>query len=245
MLETIKNWLDGNWFSLLVALYVVGMMLYGHSRGFVRLAISFSAVFITAFAAKSALPHVTEFLKTHTKMESAIENYIVSSSGIDTLDDEQIDTEEDQQRIIAGLQIPKNIQDFLNENNRGEVWEKLGAEKFQQYVAGCLGRMMMGYIGFALLFVAIWILLHIFLKIVDCFTALPVIHGLNQISGAIFGIAEALIFVWIFFALLGMFEGTVAGRKLIFLIQDNVWLRFLYENNAVSLFLKGLASALL
>ncbi len=245
MLETITSWLDSNWFSLLIGAYIVGMVLYGHSRGFVRLAISCSAVLITAFAAKSALPQVADYLNHHTEIESALEDYIVKSSGMDTLSGREMDTKEDQSQIIAGLRVPESVQTLLDENNRGEIWERLGVRQFQQYVAGYLSRMMIGYIGFALLFLIIWAFLQILLKIVDHFTELPVIHGLNQISGAVLGLMEALVFVWMFFMILGLFEGTTLGRKLLILIQDSLWLNLLYQNNLVAFFLRGLVTALL
>ena len=48
MAENILNWLDANWFALLVGVFLTGSMLYGHSCGFLRLAVSAAAVLITA-----------------------------------------------------------------------------------------------------------------------------------------------------------------------------------------------------
>lgn len=245
MLGEIAAWLDSSWFALLIGIYILGMVLYGHKKGMVRLAVSFSALFIALVAAKTALPRVTDFLREHTKIEAAIEGYILRSSGIDLLDAEQVNSAEDQRQIIEGLQFPEGIRKLLAQNNSSEIWEKLGAERFQQYIAEYLGRIILGYVGFAILFIIILILLQLFLRIADYFTALPVIHGLNQIGGALLGFGEALICIWIFFMILGMFEGTAAGRQLLALVRSSSWLNVLYQNNVVAFFLKGLVGAML
>ena len=36
-----------NWLQILVAIYLLGMILHGHYRGFIRLAVSFTALIIT------------------------------------------------------------------------------------------------------------------------------------------------------------------------------------------------------
>lgn len=245
MLETAAEWLDGNWFALLIGLFIVGMMLYGHSRGFVRLAVSLTAIVITLIATRAVLPKTVDFLKEHTGIEAATREYIIKATGIDSLKEEQVETRESQEQIIAGMDISKSLQKALQDNNNGEMWRKLGAERFQQYVAGYLGKTIIGYIGFVLLFVLISLLLHLGLRIIDIFTEIPVIHGLNQIAGAVLGLLEALIFVWSGFLLLELFETTATGGKLLALVDASGWLGFLYHYNAVGFLLQSFVSALL
>lgn len=245
MLETAAEWLDGNWFALLIGMFIVGMTLYGHSRGFVRLAVSLTAIVITLIATRAVLPKTVDFLREHTGIETATREYIVKATGIDSLKEEQIETREGQEQAIAGMDISKTLQKALQDNNNGEMWQKLGAEYFQQYVVDYLGKTIIGYISFVLLFILIWLLLHLGLKVLDIFTGIPVIHGLNQIAGAVLGFLEALIFVWSGFLLLGLFETTVTGGKLLALVDASGWLEFLYHYNAVGFLLQLFVSALL
>lgn len=245
MFESVSAWLDSNWFALLIAVFMIGMMLYGHSRGFVRLAVSLTALFITLALAHTALPKVTDFVQRHTGLEKAVQGYVLKSTGIDALTQEQMDSREDQEQIIGGLQIPENFQRILRENNRQEIWERLGAEQFQQYVAEYLGKMIINYLGFALLFLAIWVLLHLGLRVLDVLTALPVVHGMNQIAGALLGFVESLIFVWLGFMILGLFEGSETGSKLYELVQSSAWLSFLYRYNLLAFFLRNLVNTML
>lgn len=245
MIESVTAWLDANWFSLLIGVFLVGMMLYGHSCGFIHLAVSLSAVVITLFLVHAALPYVTDYISKNTKIEESVQNYILEKNGLDTLTEEQTDSQEDQNQIIAGMQIPDNFRDLLTQNNRSEVWEELGVARFTQYVADYLAKVIINYVGFVVLFAVIWVLLHIFLHVLDIFTRLPVIHGLNQIAGAVLGLAEALIIVWLVFLLIGVFSGTEIGGKLMDLIQQSAWMSALYRTNLVALFLQDLISSLI
>ena len=48
--------LSGRWLEVAVAAYLIGMMLYGHYRGFIRIAVSVMSLFITLFAVRVAIP---------------------------------------------------------------------------------------------------------------------------------------------------------------------------------------------
>jgi len=245
MLETATQFLDSRWFSLLIGIFILGMVLHGHSCGFIRLSVSLMAVVITIIAVRTALPYATDYLRTHTKAEERIESYITSVTGLDTLTEEQTGTESSQLQIISGMDLPEGLQDILKENNTKEIWKRLGVKHFTDYISGYLGHMFLNYICFAVLFVAIWMVLHLLLKVLDIFTRLPVIHGMNQIAGALLGLFEALIFVWIAFLLIMLFAGTGPGGRLHEMIAESPWLTFLYRYNMVGWFLKGLLNAAL
>lgn len=48
MMEILEM-LSGRWLEVAVAAYLIGMMLYGHYRGFIRIAVSVMSLFITLF----------------------------------------------------------------------------------------------------------------------------------------------------------------------------------------------------
>jgi len=245
MLKSILDWLSANWFPLLVIIYIVGMMLYGHDRGFLKLAVSMFALVLTIFLVRLALPHVTGYLHTHTGIENGIKESLLKQTGLNNVTDSQVESTEGQQQAIAGLNLPENLKTLLSKNNTAEFWNKLGVSKFREYVAGYLSGLFVNYIGFALLFIIIWILLHLLIRFADIFTKLPVLHGLNQIAGAVLGLVEALCFVWIGFIILNAFSGTFVGSKLLNEISQSRWLSYLYANNFIGFLLKDILSAMI
>ena len=62
-----------NWLSIAVAVYLIGMVLYGHYKGFIKLAVSAVALIITFATIHVAMPQVTDFLKNNTKIYSSFE----------------------------------------------------------------------------------------------------------------------------------------------------------------------------
>ena len=245
MAENILNWLDANWFALLVGVFLTGSMLYGHSCGFLRLAVSAAAVLITAALTRLAMPFVTAWVKTNTGLESMLESMIAKNIGAGISGGSGTLKPEDQISLIDSLAIPEGLREWVKENNTEIIWEKLGVKEFTQYVADYLSSTIVHFILFTVLFLLIWILLRLLMKVLDVFAKLPVIHGLNQIAGAVMGLGEGLFGLWGFFILLSCFAGTVWGRRLLELIYANVWLRFLYQYNMITWFLKSMLGALL
>ena len=57
---------------------------------------------------------------------------------------------------------------------------------------------------------------------------------MNQIAGAVLGLAMALFYFWIFCLVLNLFVSTDWGQYLINTIEATPWLAFLYRNNLLS-----------
>ena len=245
MAENILNWLDANWFVLLTGVFLTGFMLYGHNCGFLRLSVSIAAVLITVVLTRLAMPFVTVWVKEHTGLESMLENMIVRNIGLEAVSGAGKPSPEEQIIVIDSMSIPEGLREWVKENNTELIWEKLGVKEFSQYVADYLSRTIIHFILFSILFLLIWILLRLLMKVLDVFAKLPVIHGLNQIAGAVLGLGEGLFYLWIFFMVISSFTGTLWGRRLLDLINANVWLRFLYQYNGVTWFMKSMLGALL
>ncbi len=92
------------------------------------------------------------------------------------------------------------------------------------------------YLG---LFVAVWLLIRLLIRVTDLVARIPIIHGLNQIAGAVLGLALALVFIWLAALLVRAFAGTAVGGQLQAQIEESRFLSFLYRNNVLVTLLKG------
>ena len=52
-----------NWLPAVIGIYLLGMVLYGHYKGFIRLAVSMLAMVLSLTLVRAALPAVTGYLK--------------------------------------------------------------------------------------------------------------------------------------------------------------------------------------
>ena len=73
----------------------------------------------------------------------------------------------------------------------------------------------------------------------DLIARLPILCGLNQIAGALLGLAQGLLILWIAGALLNCFAATAAGQILEQQVNGSAWLSFLYQYNPLRILLGG------
>ena len=236
----VVSWLDANWFPLLVAVFILGMMLYGHTCGFLRLAVSFAALLITVILVRLTLPYAVQRVEADPQIRAVITQKVREAAGIEGLESVAIDTAEAQEQVIDSLELPESLRRALKQNNTEEIWERLGASRFQEYAVDYLSRAVLRTVLGILLFFAVSILLRILMHVLDIFTRLPVVHGLNQIFGAFLGLAWGLVLVWTGFLVLGFFERTVIGSGIRQIIDRVLWLKLLYDMNPVGMLLRGI-----
>lgn len=232
-----------NWLSIAVAVYLIGMVLYGHYKGFIKLAVSAVALVITFAAIHVAMPQVTDFLKNNTKIYSAFEESMMEAMKIE----ESADSEEPsgQRTIIEGLELPKQLKEALLENNNNEVYKVLGVETFTQYIASYLANSIINIIGFLVLFVVVFAALNIITVWLDLVAKLPILSGINKIAGGFLGGTEGLIFLWIICLFVTAFSGTAGGKALIQQIESSALLSYIYDHNLLSSFVMTVVKTIL
>ena len=79
----ITGALQEHWVSVLMASYLIGMTLYGHHRGFLRLSISMAALIISTLALRFAMPSVTAFIKEDSQVRQWVGETILEKVGLE------------------------------------------------------------------------------------------------------------------------------------------------------------------
>lgn len=218
-----------NWLAIAVGVYLAGMILYGHYKGFIRLSVSAVSLILTLAVVHTASPYVSDFMKENTTICEAFEDSMQKAAGLEG----GLGTEEpsDQRLAIEGMDFPTQLKTALLENNNSEVYEILGVETFTQYVSTYLANAIINIISFLLVFVIVFAAIRIITVWLDLVARLPVLSGTNKIAGALLGGAEGLLFLWVICLFITAFSGTDIGRSLIHEIEDSAWLSFIYNHN--------------
>lgn len=225
-----------NWLSIAVGVFLAGMMLYGHHKGFIRLTVSAAALAVTLLLVNVAMPQVTDFLKNHTQVYSTFEKSMKKAVGLDETDETLINSGEPsaQRTLIEQMPLPKQLKDALLENNNSEVYSVLGVEQFTDYVSGYLANNLINILGFLVLFVVIFAAIHILTLWLDLVARLPILSGINKLAGAALGGVEGLIFLWVLCLFVTALAGTEGGRELLVQIERSPFLSFIYNHNLLS-----------
>lgn len=242
-MEEISS-LSGHWLELVTAIYLIGMILYGHHKGFIRLAVSATALLITLAAVKYAQPHVIEWIKQDTDIYESMKESIAESIGIDRIIEETGEKNDasvkNEKSLIDELPIPKQMKKLLEENNHVDVYKEIGVQYFRDYVAGYLADLILKAAVFVVLFFAVYLILQVIVIWLDLIAKLPVLSGINKMAGAILGGIQAVIFLWVACLVFTMFSRTGIGKSVLAQISTSAWLSWIYDHNLLSNLFLGL-----
>lgn len=233
-----------NWLEITVGVYLLGMILYGHYKGLIRLAVSMVALAATLVIVHFAMPKITVFVKENTPVYTWIADGMKETMGIEEdLPDIQMPAK--QRMVIENLNLPDDVKQILLENNNSQMYEILGVDAFAEYIGNYLANLIMNSVGFVVLFLAVYILLHLIMKWLDLVARLPILYGMNHVAGAILGGIQGLFFIWIAALLITACASTSWASAVLSQIEASPWLSFLYHYNLVSKMALGILRGIL
>lgn len=237
-----------NWLSVIAGAYLLGMVLYGHHRGFIRLVVSMLAVVLSLTVVRVSLPAVTGFLKENTSLQQTISENMKKSIGLEqeeNLDSEGSGVPSAQRSMIENLELPQKIKTALIENNNSEMYQMLGVQAFTDYIGSYMADLILNSVGFVLLFAAVYLAARLIMKWLDIIARLPILSGINKIAGALLGGMEGLVFLWLACLIITAFSGTGWGLMMSRQIEASKWLSFLYSHNFLNLMVLGVLQGLI
>ena len=209
--ETLQNWISGKEVLLLVIVLVVGMTLYGHNRGLVRMLVSAASILISLVVVNLLLPFAEKLLQ--------------NSSGI---------------QAYTKAWSEKLLSEQLNADSAAPLYQLLGldrvAENLGEYLAGFAIRILC----FAVLFLVVNLVLKLLAHVLNVMAKIPIICGMNQLGGAFVGCAEGVFYVWLLMLLFTCTPGFAISQEAIRQIGDNTLLTLIYENNFIMRFFAGM-----
>lgn len=224
-----------HWLSVSAGIFLAAMVLYGHYRGFLRMAVTMLALVISTVIVRSATPYITTFLKENTQIQEKIQSTLSEAAGLSGSDPE-IHLPAQQRIVIEGLELPRQMKEILLENNNNEIYRILGADTFLEYIGSYITNMILNLAGSVILFILVNLILRFLIRWFNLLTKLPILSGMNQIAGALLGGVEGLLCLWAGCVAVDIFSRTEWAAQVLNQIQGSVWLTFLYNNNLINWF---------
>ena len=106
-------------------------------------------------------------------------------------------------------------------------------DAIQEYVIEELTDTIIKALTFLALTLIIYIVIRIIIGVLDVFSKLPIINGINKWAGAVIGLVQGLLFIWIASLILTAFSDKEWAQEVFRQINDNGFLSFIYNNNMV------------
>ena len=222
----------GHWLSLAAGAFLLAMILYGHYRGFLRIAVTMVSLTLSIAIAGMIAPYVTTFIRENTRMQYMIQQTLAETMDIPGGEESILPAQ--QRMIIERMELPRQMKEALLENNNSEIYHLLGVDTFLEYVGNYLTNMILNFIGSMVLFVLVNIGLRIIIHWLDLIARLPIVSGINQIAGAILGALQGLLCLWAGCVLVDLCSKMSWAMNVLQQIQGSVWLTFLYKHNLIN-----------
>ncbi|MBR1815884.1 MAG: CvpA family protein [Lachnospiraceae bacterium] len=242
-----------------VMAFIVIFMIIGAIRGFVRSALGIILSIVAIVAAYLLVPVTADVMINHTDIDDKIENKIkarieteiedrvkkeveeigggvISSneSIIGELTNEVLNIEPDKNQqidIINNLSISDTLKNALIENNNTEIKNEMGVSGFYDYLTKYITKRIINLIAYIVTFAIVGLIFAVLIYVLKFVVRLPVVNGLNRIGGAAFGLMEAVIIVWILFAIVDNLPDYPVCVSITNQIKESGALTYIYEKN--------------
>lgn len=217
-----------NILTIIIGLVVLLFIVRGYRKGIVRMVASMTTLILAIFLVSIATPYISSALRDHTPVYDVIEGKCEEfvQNGTD-----QINSKVEEAEWIENLKIPGFLQDMMKENNNTVSYAKMNVETFGEYISHFLATMILNVISYIVTFILALILIKIIVGALGVLTHLPVINGVNRILGAVMGLLQSLILIWLFLLIVTLFENTQWGDYIMRMINDSSLLTSLYDAN--------------
>ena len=222
-----------HWLSFAAGAFLLAMVLYGHYRGLLRMAVTMAALVFSILITRGATPYVANMIKENTQIRCHIEQALSDLSGF-TDDSGNRLLPAQERNVIEQLRLPRQMKEILLENNNSEIYSLLGVDTFFEYVGGYLTSMVVNMATAAVLFVLMNLFLRFMIRWLNLIARLPVLSGLNQIAGALAGAVQGLLWLWGGCVLVDICSHAEWASAVLGQIQKSSWLMFLYQNNLIN-----------
>lgn len=215
-----------------VIIILAGFTLHGYIKGLVRVVFSLVSIFLTIAFVTWMTPYVSDFLEKTPVYQNIQEKCVESIQGKAQAEMEQ-ETENQEPLTIAGIEIPKEWQELLSHKTvetADGILEQSGIyEEVGDYVAGII----INIIACIITFIIVFLVLRILVNILDIVAKLPVLNCMNHLGGTIAGALEGVVVIWILFFVITLCQSSELCQRLLQDINQNSFLKILYENNLV------------
>lgn len=134
---------------------------------------------------------------------------------------------------IEGLTLPQGLKNMLVDNNNSVIYELLGVDSLQEYIAGYIANIILNIVTGLLVFFIIVIIIKVATGTLQLAVKLPVVRQINGIGGALLGLFWGIMAVWTVMSLSTIFITTPFFSDMINAIDNSIIGKLLYDNNVI------------
>ncbi len=232
-----------NWLWIVTAAILAACGFYGYRQGLLRIVFSIGSLVIAMILSSVLTPYVREYLRGNT---SIYENIREKCQELIEQDPEQQtaklpdaaanpETEQRQQEIedlLGGQPLPESLKALIGKLAfSAETEAQTVTQNVTQTVAGSIADLILSALSFLITLAVSRVLIWVVFLLLDVISRIPVLHGVNQITGLALGLLEGLLAIWIFFVILTGILQTSFGQSCMKMVAESRLLSWLFRYN--------------
>ena len=216
-----------NWLRYVLLAVCILSALAGYQKGLVRTVLSMVSLILVTGLAIWMNPYVTQYVEKKC-LETFENNEFLSGENQDV-----------QKKWLESMGVPEELVNQILGSGAVREYQEEQLHSLASYAAKAVSEKIMKGIAFFLTLVLAVGFVTIAVKIVELIAEIPGISFLNRMGGAGLGVVRAVLWIWIFFAVVYCFQATHWGNVCMKQIQGDMALAWIRENNPVLMLLKN------
>ena len=210
IIPLLQSLLRDNIVTIVVCVFLLFMLWNGYHKGLLTRVISLGSVLLSLIVEIRLYPLALQFLNTHAKWQEIFRNF-----GRSLLFDH-------------------------GSRQYSPLYELIGLDRLAANAGEMIGEIAVKVLLFIVLFILIRLALKAVTLLIRGLRAIAVIRWLDSWLGAILGLAEGLIYVWLAMFLLAGLPDFVYTRFIMDQIMHSRFLFILYNENLITQFVAGM-----
>ncbi|MCX7715422.1 MAG: CvpA family protein [Clostridia bacterium] len=211
-------------FDIGVLLIFALCVLHGLRRGFMRAAYHILSIAATIVIVMMFQQTAANFLST-TQIGTMIKEKVDESVNIVMKNQKSNKSLSD---IASGMGLPSFMAKGIEEQSKTIENTK---DSVAKVASENIAEAVMGIVSAALLFMAVRFALWLLLMILDAVFKLPVLNFVNKSAGAVVGIINALLIIYVLCALIMLVTPVDKMTQMNEIMEKTVFAKHFYENN--------------
>ena len=227
----------------ILLIVVIGIILItgvvGYYKGLIKTVLSMVTIVVSAILTSIVAPEVSKVLCENDSVYESVYDVVSENIDLTEVTNELAKTASDkldeaaQSEILDEIGMPPVVKDIIIESGNLEKFTEENSDKFAEYLYNLITDLVINASTYVVVFIVLSIILAIISSVLNLISKLPVLKSLNRMAGAVLGVVEGFIIVWLFFILISVLPGNEFMEKCNEDIQENAILTYLYDNNII------------
>ena len=138
--------------------------------------------------------------------------------------------ESEKEDYLEHTELPEIVKNYIRSNGGDKINGKAIGD-YVAYVVDYLTDMVMNGLSYLLTIFVVLLLVLIALALSHVLSGIPVVGGLDKAGGLAFGVAQAVLCIWIAMVLITFLSAFSVASQMLEMVHDSKALTYLYDKN--------------